>query len=349
MRGKVTPDPAGAERMPRAGGQPIDPAIADQAADWLTVMMAGDMDDTERQRWQRWRDAHPDHERAWRHIEAVTARFGVLDGAAARGALLQPAPASGGRRRALKMLAGVALLGGGAWLGTGSPAWHRATADLRTAAGEQRTLTLPDGTRLTLNTASAVDVRFDDRTRLLWLRAGEIMITTASGMPGGAGAAAAAGATRPLVVRSAEGDIRALGTRFAVRQHDGRTEVSVFEHAVELTPRAAAHQVLRVEAGQRAVLRAGGAEHPVALAGQADAWTRGQIVADDMTLRDFLAELGRYRAGWLDCDAAVAALRFSGVFPVTDTEQVLAWIANTLPVQVRRRTRYWITVEARTG
>ena len=59
-----------------------------------------------------------------------------------------------------------------------------------------------------------------------------------------------------------------------------------------------------------------------------------------------MAELGRYRTGHLACDSAVASLRVSGAFPVADTEQALAVLARSLPVRVRRLTRYWVTVGA---
>jgi transmembrane sensor len=44
----------------------------------------------------------------------------------------------------------------------------------------------------------------------------------------------------------------------------------------------------------------------------------------------------------------VASLRFSGVFPLGDTDRILAMLPSVLPVQVRLRTRYWTTVEPAT-
>ena len=55
----------------------------------------------------------------------------------------------------------------------------------------------------------------------------------------------------------------------------------------------------------------------------------------------------RYRPGLIVCHPAIADLRLSGVFPVADTDKVLAALANSLPVQVRTRTRFWVTVEPR--
>jgi len=68
------------------------------------------------------------------------------------------------------------------------------------------------------------------------------------------------------------------------------------------------------------------------------------LAADNMRLDAFLAELGRYRKGWLRCDPQVAALRISGAFQLADTDAVLANLAHLLPVQISARTPYWVTV-----
>jgi len=76
----------------------------------------------------------------------------------------------------------------------------------------------------------------------------------------------------------------------------------------------------------------------------ADAWARGQLVADEQRLGDFLAELGRYRPGLLRVDPRIAGLRLSGVFPLADTDRILDTLPSVLPVRLQWRTRYWVTV-----
>lgn len=320
-----------------AGGQPISEAVADQAAAWLTLLMSGEATDDDRQRLQQWRGQQADHERAWQHIEAVTARLGLLAPRAGYQALSPYAgPKSPARRKAVQVLAWVGVVGGAGLFGSRTQLWQQRVADHRTATGEQRTVTLDDGTRVTLNTASAVDVRFDAQRRLLQLVAGEVLIVTGhgSGLD-----------PRPFVVATAEGHIRALGTRFSVRQWDGHTSVAVQQSAVEIAPAAdAARRILR--AGERVSFTRTAVGAPEALRGDDEAWTRGQIVAENMPLGEFLAELGRYRPGLVRCEPAVAGLRLSGVFPLGDTDRILATLPNVLPVRVWLRTRYWVTVDA---
>nr|WP_252980224.1 hypothetical protein [Delftia acidovorans] len=66
-------------------------------------------------------------------------------------------------------------------------------------------------------------------------------------------------------------------------------------------------------------------------------------------LGDLLAELGRYRHGHISCDERVAGLRLTGTFHVRQTEQVLQLIAQTQPVSISRRTRWWVHVGPASG
>ncbi len=66
-------------------------------------------------------------------------------------------------------------------------------------------------------------------------------------------------------------------------------------------------------------------------------------------MQEVVAELARYRPGILRCDPAVADLKVSGVFSLRDTDEALEAISDSFPVQVRRHTRYWVTVLARPG
>lgn len=321
-----------------AGGQPISEAVADQASEWLTVLMSGDASEEERDCWLQWRAAHPDHERAWQHLEAVIGKIRILSPRAAYQALspFSDGPRFIGRRKALRaMMWTGGVLGGVGLLASRTDSWHQMAADFSTGTGEQRRLTLDDGTAVTLNTATSIDVRFSSQRRLVRLVSGELLVVTAR----------AANDSRPFVVETAEGRIRALGTRFTVLRRGDSTQVAVLESAVEITPRNGDRpQLLR--AGERTSFDREAIDVPAMAGAQDDAWTRGQLLANDMRLGDFVAEIGRYRAGILRCAAEVADLRLSGVFPLESTDNILSSLPRVLPVQVRSRTRYWVTVEA---
>ena len=315
----------------------ISEAVAQQAADWLTVLMSDEAGEAERRDWLRWREADPEHARAWAHIEAFSQRFGSVHKGAAVQALAGAAkrPASGKRRQ---LLAWLGVAGGAGLLAAQGGARDGARAllaDYRTATGERRDIALADGGMVSLNTASAVNLRFDGRQRRIELLAGEILINSGHG----------AGSDVPMVVATHEGLVRALGTRFSVRQLDGESRVAVFESAVEIRPSAGAGAAVLLPAGRSAAFTRQHAAAPHAVEAYADAWSRGQMIVDDVTLGEFLADLSRYRPGLIHCAPEVARLRLSGVFPLFDTERILNMLPNSLPVQVRSRTRYWVSVE----
>ncbi len=327
----------------------IPPAVQEQAALWLVELQADDLTEATRaplqQRLQAWREAHADHDRAWQRIEAMGAQLLPLANTPASAALAHAARSAGrSRRLALRNLALLLFAGGTAgtlaWQaqgeGIGLAQWG---ADERTGMAERRTVSLPDGSELQLNAQSAVDVQFDHRERLVYLRGGEILVRTAPG---------SAGLPQPFVVATRHGRIRALGTRFAVRERGGgSTQVTLFEGRTEVTPQRNPAARFVLARGEQVRFDGSQAE-PIAPADPtAAAWTRGMLVAQDMPLGEFLAELARHRPGYLGCDPAVAQLPVSGTYPLADTDRVLGMLLDTQPVALRSATRYWVRVQPR--
>ncbi|PHV29403.1 histidine kinase [Janthinobacterium sp. BJB426] len=306
-----------------------------QAVEWLVRLQAGDATPEVEQAWRAWRGSDPENEQAWQHVEGCMARMRALPAPLAHGTLARKplhAQANAARRQSLKLLALLAV-GGGAWLAGGDEQARFWLADYRTGTGELRHIVLADGTRIALNTASSIDVRFDAGQRLVTVFKGEIMVTTAHDAAG-----------RPFVVRTAQGRMQPVGTRFAVRVEGERTKLGVFAGAVDIVPERAPEVARRLQAGEQATFTAGSVGSVELLPAGADAWTAGMLVARDMALADFIGELARYRHGRLACDPAIGHLRVSGIYPLADTDKVLDMLTRTLPVDVRQSTRFWVTV-----
>ncbi|KWB33294.1 iron dicitrate transport regulator FecR [Burkholderia cepacia] len=323
--------------MAASGAPAVPPQVARRAVEWWVDRQAGRTGEAFDAALARWRAEDPAHDAAWRHIETMQQRLGGLtaglDPQAARAALLSPR--AGRRRAAVKALAVLLFAGGAAWMA--EPARRAAIwpADLRTAVGERRTVTLADRTVVVLDTDTALDVRFDAAARRLRLLRGTIMVTSGHDdrVP-----------ARPLVVATAQGELRPLGTRFAVRQRDGATRIEVFAGAVRVQPDDAAARARVIAAGEGADFTRDAIGVPAPLDAYASAWTGGMLVASRMRLADLVAELDRYRRGSLRCDAAVADLRVSGTYPLDDPARVLDTLKATLPIDVHYLTRYWATV-----
>lgn len=305
----------------------------EEAAFWYACLRAEDATEQDRRRWQQWLDASPAHRQAWARIQALSGLFGKVPGRLASSVLTRKASRRAVlRSTALAVCAGLA--GAEAWRHLSSlPELH---AGLRTGTGEQRREVLADGSLLYLNTGTAVDVAFGRDARRVVLHAGEILVETRPDV--------APGRARPFVVYTPHGSVRALGTRFVVRLYDGRTGVQVLQDAVEISPALSAAPAVRLAAGQEIMFDDRGAGLPQLLATGAGAWMDARLSVVDMRLQDFVAELARYRKGYLGCAPELARLPISGVFPLDDTDQALAMLENAFPVRVRRFTPYWARV-----
>lgn len=306
-------------------------AVLRQAAQWLVRLNSGEARQDDWQALAVWRAQDAAHEQAWQRAERLSQTFGAVPAGLGMPVLAR-AQRGTNRRAALRVLGLVGTAPAAAYLGWRHMPWQQWTAEHRTATGERRSVRLADGSEVLLNTATALDVAFDANERLLRLRAGEVLVTTA-----------ADATARSFRVETPGGWLRALGTRFAVRlQGEDRVHLAVAEGAVEITPLRGAQRV--VQAGEQCRFTATGVLAPSPLGEQALAWAQGVLYADGMRLDDFAAELSRYRPGLVRCDPAVAALRISGAFQLQDTEYILAMLRETLPVQVVTRTRYWVTL-----
>jgi transmembrane sensor len=313
--------------------------VREQAAHWLVELQADHVSDRTRENWQQWRQAHPDHARAWEYIESFTHRLGSLSSPLAHATLA--APHSAARRQAVKALS-VALFAGTAfWLVDKQTPVRRWTADTQTGTGEQRTLVLDDGSQIILNTNTAINVRVNANERVIELVRGEILVTTGHDKT-------FAGTRHPFLVQTEQGVIRALGTRFTVRNPDRATShVAVFEGAVEI-------RAVKQQSAPRIVhtgWQTSFTDTVIAPLTKADdlstAWTQGMLIAEEMPLGDFIAELARYRSGRLHCDLAVAHLPVTGTYPLSNTDNILDMLTATHPVELRTMTRYWVSVAPR--
>ncbi|MGR6619695.1 FecR domain-containing protein [Pseudomonas rhodesiae] len=310
---------------------PIAPAIVEQASEWLMLHWGGELHGEQRHAFAQWQAADAEHRRAWQRLQHLQHTLGGVPADSAR-AVLRDTPDTQ-RRAALKLLGALLMVGGSGYLVRRSEPWQAAFAEHRTATGEIRYVTLSDGTRLDLNSDSAVDVRFSATERRIRLIRGEILLTSGHD------------ALRPLIVETAAGDVQALGTRFGVRELDAGSRVDLYEGRVRVTPvHGAAVQMnagdsLWFDQRQTLALPAVGAN--------GSSWTEHRLIAERQPLGEFVTQLSRYRPGLLRCDPAVSGLLLTGVFPLNDTDAILAALERSLPVHVQAVTRYWVTIKAR--
>lgn len=324
--------------MQTSDSRQLDPAIVDQAIQWLIKLRFNQADAASTRAFEYWLEQSPEHAHAWQRVDTLNEDFARLPQALTRHTL-NNANRQLHRRDSLKLLAVLAAAGLG-WLGHEQGALPDLLAEYRTATGERRTIGLSDGSHIQLNSDSAIDTRFEKTRRLVILRHGEILI--------GTGSDSQTTSPRPFWVQTRHGYLRALGTRFLVREQRGGTLLLVRQGAVAIfaDDRTAIARHI-VHPGEALLFNAGGLSAAPDNGLDPWAWSDGVISAQDMRLGDFIAELARHRRGVLRCSDASANLRLSGTYQLADTDQVLALIAQTLPVRIDYRTRYWVTLTAR--
>lgn len=349
--------------------------IAEEAADWAIRMDAGPLDPAQRQALARWLKASPAHVDELLYCAAI---LGSLEGVdrerklateddalppepeviplfAAAPAAMGGGPYRPGQRALPKhwaIAASVALLAAAALalagLGTSpaeEPAQTLATRLYTTDLGEQRSVTLADGSVVFLNTDSRVRVRLTDSERRLDLLQGEALFEVAHEPQ------------RPFRVFAAGTMAQAIGTKFNVRHTRGGVRVVVVEGEVLVDPRAsdarplAARRVPSAKAGEltpdQALLVAGQqADLSLAQAAPriADAdivaaasWRMRQLSFDDAALDEIVAEFNRYnRTPIVLADPALSETRFSGVFDANDPKSFVAFLELSSLVEVDR-------------
>ncbi|MEO8136189.1 MAG: FecR domain-containing protein, partial [Betaproteobacteria bacterium] len=324
--------------MSRSGGQAdgnaeppkVTPDIAAEAAVWIARLHGPDRSPTMEWECRQWQSRSAAHRLAferctevWEAVPGVRLADAYATASAREAQSEVDARVPVGRRGwLLAMMVGVAGIAAGVAVHL-----QRQPDEVSTGVGEQRLVVLEDGTRMTLNTATQVRLAFERSRRVVEVQAGEALFEVAKD------------AGRPFVVRAAGSEVQAVGTAFSVRLASGaRPEdalaVTLIEGQVIVRPATANDgegvappKVLQMRAGER--VRLTRASPSGATTQQVDrpridqmvAWKRSEVVFDDVSLRDAVAEMNRYNRTPIVLSGAssLSTLRISGLYRTGDS------------------------------
>ncbi len=279
-----------------------------EAARWLARLTSGEATESDRSAFAQWRAERAEHARA---AEELAALWLHLD-------RIQPHSRLRLRRSGARYLALAASM---IAVLCGFRAWHQWRFDYVTAVGEHRNLVLREGSRIELNSDTALDVRIDEHERHVSLVRGEAYFDVVHD-------------SRPFIVDSGDVQVRDIGTAFSVRRDTGsEVHITVERGEVEVDD-GGSHAHLK--AGQGAVSDAG---HDLQV-GPADpsvdlAWRRGRLIVVDQTLASVAQLLSRYRHGYiLITDPAKADLRVNAVVNLNDIDAWLLALPQVEPVEL---------------
>lgn len=324
-------------------------AIDAEAARWLTRLQGSALSLDEMARWQQWMARDPAHSRAFKRMEEVWHGFEALesadlpshdavvrdtyDGTVAVSEWVQRRQTAS-RSNHSRWFAVAACFAVVAIVSTWATVRQNGTEIIETRVGENRTVMLSDGSKISLGGRSRLEVAFRPEHRELTLSSGEALFSVAKDP------------RRPFLVRAGTATVTAVGTQFNVRRGSDRVIVSVIEGRVLVQPTAPI--VLLpwlgnlerfapiktngssepLEAGQRTVVNRSGFGETVQLPDVSvdTRWRNGQLSFEDEPLRNVIEDVNRYaRKPIVIDDVDTAQLRISGTLL---SEHIDGWIAS---------------------
>jgi transmembrane sensor len=303
--------------------RPIDALpLSVQAADWLLRLGEAGDDPVVLRSFEDWRARSPAHRAAWSRALKTWSLLGHIEPTfAAAWRKEEPvAPAPRSRRalhRSRRALATLATLAVAACLILvfGPALRLRLLADHLTATGENRTITLTDGSKVTLGGRSAIAVRLDGERREVTLLTGEAFFDVARDEG------------RPFVVAADGLTVAVLGTAFDVRLGSETTEVALARGALEARFEAQGRREIRtlLPGDALAVGKGSGSAEMMKVAVEdIGAWRSGRLHVVDATVGSVVDELRRYHSAWIvAASGALSDERVTGVYDLGDPDRAL--------------------------
>ena len=304
-----------------------------EAAAWVAQIHGEEQSPEGEARLRTWLGESDEHRRAFERLTRAWEQAGKIRLRASQDAVaIEPRR----RSRFVPWAAAAAML----VLALGVAVYRLRVDAMVTEVGQQRVSVLPDGTRVTLNTNTRIEVNYDEHARRVRLIRGEAWFEVAKN------------ATWPFLV-SVDGEIvRALGTSFIVRR-DGTQGISVtlVEGRVSITPidqKAEPGEAQVLAPGQRLVL----SEHSTSAVDRPDltrvtAWRHGRVEFDATSLDDAAAEMNRYsKTRIILADADLARLSVGGVFRAGDSEEFVRIVTSAFGLRADRQGRDIVLSEA---
>jgi transmembrane sensor len=305
-----------------------------EASGWIVRIKAHDVTEREREEFEAWRSASPEHAKAYAKMErtwSLVAGMKHLKGRAA-------ANDAGPGRRSWK--APAIAVAASALLAIGALAWFAqqpatiTAQQVETAPGELRTITLADGSTIELSGGSEASLRVTDRERRVELTAGYALFDVAHDP------------ARPFVVHTPRGDIRVLGTSFVIRVSETQVRTTVLRGSVSgaaqrtgLLSALGPREAVTAAANQEIVLNEEGAE-VVAIAAEVIprrlAWQEHMLAFDGETLSEAIEEVSR-QTGWRFelSDPSLGQMRVGG-YVSADAEALIGLLSSSLELDAHR-------------
>ncbi len=305
--------------------QPTMAQINAEAAAWIERRDCDDWTPEDQALLDTWAAQSPAHRAAFWRLEAVWKDTDRLAAFAAPHRRREHESRAKLIFKAVAVLAVVAICGSTAQHYTLAPEGKAYS----TTVGGRQILTLSDGSKIDLNTDSAVRVALSAKARKVWLDKGEAYFDVTHDE------------TRPFVVMVGDRQVTDLGTKFQIRRETASLRVAVLEGRVQLDEKNTSAKPVVLNAGDVAVTHGGAIKLARLDTRELEkdlGWQRGVLVFDNRTLGDVTAEFNRYNTRkMIITDRAVAATRIAGTFRADNVDAFVNTLERVLGFHVTRR------------
>jgi len=302
-------------------------SVSDQATAWFARLHADDLTSVEQEQFKNWYRESQEHAKAydkivllWQQLEAPGKRVHARLEAEQPEMEYKPLPSKQAYARRFMATFALAMI---VLLSYQLPVHYQNwQSDYHTAPGKQLTVVLDDGSRLTLNTDTALAVDFSGNQRHIELLRGEAYFQVSPDK------------NRPFIVSNGVANARAVGTAFSVKKTDSDMRVIVSEGTVEVSAGKANAPAL-VHINQQVDYQQGRIG-PVMSSDILEtlAWQRGQLIFKRQQLSRVIQEVNRYRSGQIMLiNPKLKERVVSGVFDTADPNAVVDGIKTTLKVR----------------
>jgi transmembrane sensor len=297
-----------------------------EAATWLARLQGGRDPDVER-KFKQWYDADPRHAAAFDRVRRSYEQAGLLRHAAMAGSAQpdvairrpgwKPLPALAAAAAVIVLVpAGMILFRGGSIL----PASTEAVM-LMTSVGEIRQVSLADGSKVTLDTATKVEVEIGRSHRGAHLRYGRARFQIAQG-------------SEPFVLQTAKTTVTASQAVIDVEEGERQDRVQVLAGAADVRGPDQNASSVALAPGDTVTMNSGGTGQKSVAALDRD-WTRGMLQFEATPLADALAAANRYSKQHIIIDENLRGLRVSGAFHAGDTYGLAKALATAFHLSLR--------------
>lgn len=302
--------------------------VQQQAERWFARLRSEGCSTAEHRQFNAWINTDAAHAMAYAQTERLWNELGGLSDDADLGRARHAARRSAqdsvdraARRRRLAIAAsfvGALVVAMSLWFLRG----HASTQRYATAHGEQRSVTLADGSRVVLNTDTVLDVRLDARVRNVRLVKGQALFDVVHD------------ASYPFVVHANGNTISDLGTRFDVDDAGRQTTVTVLEGLVNVER---GRRVAQLGRGQQLVAGDRVWRRATADLATAASWSRGQLAFSATPLAQAIASANRYTEEQLViADPRLESIKVSGEFRIGNTQAFLRALESAFPIRVEQ-------------